>query len=68
MMEYNVVATPIETTLKLGECNYQEKVDTTTYKQMVKSSRYLCYIKPNSSICYSLCVISKIMHELKNHL
>lgn len=67
MNSCNSILNPSETNSKIDECNDEERVDLTVFRQMVGSLRYLCNNMPY--ICYSVSVISKFMHDpRKTHM
>jgi hypothetical protein len=62
MVDCNIATNPSETNAKLDECNNEEKVEATEFKQIVESLRYLC--NGRRDICFAVSIIKRFMNDV----
>ncbi|XP_019460008.1 PREDICTED: uncharacterized protein LOC109359768 [Lupinus angustifolius] len=67
MINCNPSKTPAEMNLRLGNCEEEEVVDATVFRQIVGNLRYICHIRPE--ISFSVGVTSRFMsNPKKSHM
>ncbi|XP_019427124.1 PREDICTED: uncharacterized protein LOC109335446 [Lupinus angustifolius] len=64
MSQCNEAITPVEGNLRLDNCECEELVDNTLFKQLVGCLRFICHSKPK--ISYGVGLVSRFMKNPKH--